>query len=60
MKRNKTVTYNTFETDYRKAQKDRLQEELDEIKAGQIIAAYTLVIVCGLILGALFFWVLSS
>ena len=54
------MTYNTFETDYRKAQKDRLQTELDEIKNGQILAAYGLVIVCGLILGALFFWVLSS
>ena len=54
------MTYNTHQTDYAKAQKDRLQIELDEIKSGQILAAYGLVIVCGLILGALFFWVLSS
>ena len=60
MMRNKTVTYNTFETDYRKAHQARLQDELDEIKNSQIIAAYALVILMGALLGAGFFWVLSN
>ena len=54
------MTYNTFETDYRKAQKDRLQVELDEIKAGQIVAAYVFVIAMMGALGAGLFWVLSA
>ena len=54
------MTYNTFETDYRKAHQTRLQDELDEIKNSQIIAAYALVILMGALLGAGFFWVLSN